>query len=139
MASAPTGQKQPPEVICEIRCSQKLRNIHRKTLVLSLSLIKSEGLHFYLKRLQQRYFPVNTAKLVRTPIWENICKRLLLAGVDSSFYNQTSFKRQFIRYSYLKKTLTVCNDLMMKVFSFSFFVVCPYIFTMILHLLFVFF
>ena len=30
------------------------------------------------QRLQPRYFPVNIAKLLRTPILNNICERLLL-------------------------------------------------------------
>ena len=30
------------------------------------------------KRLQHRYFPVNIAKFLRTPILRNICERLLL-------------------------------------------------------------
>ena len=32
----------------------------------------------YLKFFQQRYFPVNVAKFLRTPILKNICERLLL-------------------------------------------------------------
>ena len=30
------------------------------------------------KRLQHRYFPINIAKLLRTPILKNICEGLLL-------------------------------------------------------------
>ena len=33
---------------------------------------------FIKERLQHRYFPVNIAKFLRTPILKNICKRLLL-------------------------------------------------------------
>ena len=31
-----------------------------------------------IKRLQHRYFPVNVAKFLRTPILKNICQRQLL-------------------------------------------------------------
>ena len=34
----------------------------------------------FKKRLQDRCFPVNIAKFVRTPILKNSCQRLLLIG-----------------------------------------------------------
>ena len=52
----------------------KFRNIHRKTLGLE-SLF-----NFITKRLRHRYFPVNIAKFLRTPILKNSCERLLLCS-----------------------------------------------------------
>ena len=59
----------------------KFRKSLRKTPVLESLLNKAAGLqacNFIKKRLQHRYFPVKFAKLLRTPILKNICKRLLL-------------------------------------------------------------
>ena len=42
---------------------------------------KVAGLHgynFIKKRLECRFFPVNIAKFLRTPILKNICERILL-------------------------------------------------------------
>ena len=65
-------QKQPPEVFCKKRCSQKFRKFRRKTPML-------EGLQALLKkRLQHRYFPVKFAKFLRTSMLKNIHKWLLL-------------------------------------------------------------
>ena len=80
-------------------------------------LITSESLQLYLEKTPTQVFPVNIAKFPQTPILKNICKRLLLTGVNSFFYNQTSLKREFIRYSYLKKKNC---ELMMTVFLFHF-------------------
>ena len=66
---------------------------------------------------------MNIAKFLQTPILKNICKRLLLTGVNSFFYNQTSIKGEFIHYSYFFKeeeTLIVYNKLMLTVFLFHF-------------------
>ena len=40
---------------------------------------------FIKKRLQHRYFPVNIAEFLRTPISKNICERLLLIISSSSW------------------------------------------------------
>ena len=51
-----------------------------KHLRSSLFLNKNVGLqswNFIKKRLQHRFFPVNIAKFLRTPVLENICERLL--------------------------------------------------------------
>ena len=51
------------------RCSSKLRNIHKKTPVLESLFNKVTGLHAcncIRNRLQQRCFPVNIAKCLRT-------------------------------------------------------------------------
>ena len=50
-----------------------------KHLRWSLFLNKNVGLqswNFIKKRLQHRFFPVNIAKFLRTPVLENICERL---------------------------------------------------------------
>ena len=55
-------------------CSEKFCNIHRKAPVLEFLFNK--------KRLQRRCFSVNITKFLRTPILNNICKRMLLwAGI----------------------------------------------------------
>ena len=41
--------------------------------------------HIIEKRLQHRCFPVNIAKFLRTPIFKNICKRLLLSMFFEAF------------------------------------------------------
>ena len=51
----------------------KFRNIHRKTPVLESLFNKVEGLYF---RLQNRCFPLNIVKFLRTPILKNICELL---------------------------------------------------------------
>ena len=46
-------------------------NIHKKTVMLESLFNKAAGLkvwNFVLKRLQHRYFPVNTAKFLRAPV-----------------------------------------------------------------------
>ena len=48
---------------------------------------------FFIKRLQHKYFPVKFAKLLRTPILKNICKRLL----PEVFYKKTVF--EILQYS----------------------------------------
>ena len=60
-------------------CSYKFRNIHREAHASEFFLNKNAGLqswNFIKKRFQHRFFPVNIAKFLRTPIFENICKRL---------------------------------------------------------------
>ena len=60
---------------------KKFHNVYSKTPVLESFLNKVTGLkscNFIKKRLQQRYFIVNIAIFLRTPILKNICERLLL-------------------------------------------------------------
>ena len=57
-----------------------LVSLFNKVLVLKTS-------NFIEKRLQNRCFPVNIAKL-RVPILKNICERLLLEGAFSKKYLQ---------------------------------------------------
>ena len=60
-------------------CFTKFRNTQRKTPVLESRFNKVYCyINFIKKRLQHRYFPMNTVKCLRTPILKNICERLLL-------------------------------------------------------------
>ena len=52
---------------------------------LLLKLQAQQALQLYYKRLQHRYFPVEFAKLLRTSILQNICKRLLLVLASIQF------------------------------------------------------
>ena len=66
---------------CEKKCSEKLRNIHRKIPVLESlfnNVASLKACNFIKKRLQHRCCPVNIAKFLRTPTLRNICERLLL-------------------------------------------------------------
>ena len=47
-----------------------------------------QACNFIKKRLQQRCFPVNIAKFLRTPILKNICERLLLESSRSNSKTQ---------------------------------------------------
>ena len=64
----------------------KCHNINMKTPKLESFLNKSDqACNFIKKRLQHRCFPVNIPKFIRTYLFQNICKRLLLSvgiGVD---------------------------------------------------------
>ena len=85
------SQKQPPEVFCKKRCSEKFRKITLKIPVLESLFNKVAGLktcNFIKKR--QRCFPVEFAKFLRTPILKNSCERLLLSRV---FINLTFFHK----------------------------------------------
>ena len=65
----------------KINCSWKFRRIHRKAPALESVFNKVAGLkacNFIQKRLQHKCFPVNIAKVLKTPILKNICKQLLL-------------------------------------------------------------
>ena len=49
---------------------------------------KAAGLqacNFIKKKLQHRFFPAKFTKFLRTPIWKNICERLLLEGLTKKF------------------------------------------------------
>ena len=69
-------QKQPPEMFCKKRCSEKLRKIHRKTDLRPATLLK--------QKLWLTWFPVNFAKFLRTTFLQNTSERLLLqlAGIS---------------------------------------------------------
>ena len=74
-------QKQSSGSILEKRCSQKFRQIHRKTPV-SQSFFKkscrSQACNFIKKTLQHMCFPVNLAKFLRTPFFIEHLRWLLL-------------------------------------------------------------
>ena len=77
------SQKQPPEVFCNNRCSQKYRKIYRKTPVPESLLNKVAGLTpatLLKKRLWHMCFPANFAKFLRTPVLRNTSGRLLLVS-----------------------------------------------------------
>ena len=69
-------QKHPP-IFTGIH---QFRNIHRKAPALESLFNRVAGLKTCncIKRLQQRFFPVNIAKILRAPIFKKICKQLLL-------------------------------------------------------------
>ena len=67
-------QKQPFANFLQNWCSQKFRNIHRKTPVLESLFNKVAGLqvcNFIKKRLQHRYFLLNIAKFLKTAFLKN--------------------------------------------------------------------
>ena len=70
------------------RCSLRKAVLERftaftgKQLYWSLFLIK---FNFIKKRLQHRCFPVNIAKILKTPILKSICERLLLRNLRNKF------------------------------------------------------
>ena len=47
----------------------------KKAVIKNFGIItgKLQACNFIKKRLQQRYFPLNIAKFLRTPILKNIC------------------------------------------------------------------
>ena len=74
-------KKQPPEVFYRKSCSEEFCNIRRKTSVLESlfdSLAGFKTCNFLKKRLQQKCFPVNIAKFLKTLILIKICKQQLL-------------------------------------------------------------
>ena len=80
-----TSQKQPPEVFCKKKCSQKFCKIHRKTPVPKTT--------FFKKSLQHWCFPVNLAKFPSTTFLQKTSGQLLLTSFMtpkakvSSFYD----------------------------------------------------
>ena len=73
-------QKQPPEVFCKKKYSEKIRKIHRKTLR-PATLLK--------KRLWYRCFPVTFAKFLGIPILQNTSGQLLLKTKSRSLQNSS--------------------------------------------------
>ena len=94
-----------------------------KQLRWSLFLNKNAGLqswNFIKKRLQHRFFPVNIAKFLRTPVLENICERLFERfptwasnitrnmGIEEDIFSKTKTKNS--KFSYMKKlTFSWCS------------------------------
>ena len=73
-------QKQPPEVFYKKSILRNLAIFTGKHLLASLfhNVTGLQVCKFIKKRLQHRFFSVNTWDFLRTSIFENICKRLLL-------------------------------------------------------------
>ena len=74
-------QREPPEVLYEKAVLKNFAKFTGKHLCLSHFFNKVAGLqacNFIEKRPQHSCFPVNVAKILRTPILKNICKLLLL-------------------------------------------------------------
>ena len=98
-------QKQPPEVFCLKKMFLKISQFSQENTCIGVSFYKVAGLqtcNFIKKRLQHRFFPVNNAKVLRTPILKNICERLfleqlpkngvkLLSSIVSSTYSCNCF------------------------------------------------
>ena len=75
---------------CSIRKAvlKKLAILIGKHLCWGLFFNKSAGLQagkFIIKRLQHRYFPVNTTKFVKTYFLKDISERLLLNFINSKW------------------------------------------------------
>ena len=68
------SHKQPSEVFFKNICSQKFRNIHRKTPVLENTFSPER----YEKEAPMQVFLCEYGKILRTPILMNISERLLL-------------------------------------------------------------
>ena len=68
------SHKQPSEVFFKNICSQKFRNIHRKTPVLENTFSPER----YEKEAPMQVFLCENGKILRTPILMNISERLLL-------------------------------------------------------------
>ena len=104
-----------------------------KHLRWSLFLNKNVGLqswNFIKKRLQHRFFPVNIAKFLRTPVLENICERLFERfptwasnitrnmGIEEDIFSKTN-KKKHSKFSYMKKTYIFMMLLIISFFSIS--------------------
>ena len=82
-------QKKPPDIFCRKSSSQKFRKCHRKTPVLKSLFNETLCLqvcNFFKKRLQDRPFLMKFAKFFGTPIFKNICERLLCISYDLHKY-----------------------------------------------------
>ena len=112
------------------RCYRKkdtlknVANLTRKHLRQNLFLIQ-----FIKKRLQHKCFPVKSAKILRTPILQSICERLLLRIFQEELLNSTSsrflqfneclwtfqvfFSRQYIPVGTLQQNMSNASSLYM--------------------------
>ena len=80
-----------------------------KHLCWSLSSIKlQQACNFIKRRLQDRCFPVNIAKILKTPILKNSCKRLLLNFL-------LFFVWLFFRFGVHSYFIVKCNKLSLQV------------------------
>ena len=96
-------QKQPPQVFCKKRCSEKFRKFHRKVR------------DFIKKRLPHRYFPVTSSKCLRTPILRtsaNDCFWILLVKllVRGQQLNQKITASGSFSWEFFRKFLIVSPE-----------------------------
>ena len=111
--SVPPFQKQPFAYVVQINRFLKKRNIHRKTPALESLFNKVLVLQVYnliKRKLQQRCFPVNIAKFLRTPFFiEHL--RWLLLPFTTSFWNYYWKKRLVILFTltHPNKRLNTCS------------------------------
>ena len=102
-------QKQPFEDVLQNRCSSEFCNIYRKT-----SVLNQNAFNFIKQRLQNRCFPMNIAKFLRTAVsvehlWWLL---LLLSDIHCSDVNkplQKAFKCVCIVYTYLNRMMLTIN------------------------------
>ena len=93
-----TVQKQLPEVFCKKRFLRNVAKFTGKLLCQSLffNKVAGWGLQLYFKKqLWHKYFPLNLAKFLRTPVLQNISGRLLLTVAylfDCSIKNSQKLK-----------------------------------------------
>ena len=87
-------QKQPSEVFCKKRCSYTA----------PATLLK--------KRLWHRCFPVNFAKFLRTPFWQNFSGRLLLElAVKENCVEKTCGSHSFFLFCLVVESLSFFSRL----------------------------
>ena len=97
-------QKQPPEVLCKKKCSVKKRV--RVPKILQYSQEKTcLGVFFYTKRLQNRCFRVDIAKLSTASILTKICECLLLYLFFWHTYYSLSFKHTHDSVKLIRKVI----------------------------------
>ena len=111
--------KQPMEVFCKKRCSQKgVHKIHRKTSVLETLFQQSCRSKAVKKRLWHKCFPVNLAMFPRTPFLKNTSGRLLLL---------LAFEKQPPEVIYEKVFLKILQNLQKKHLWFAKFSRTPFL------------
>ena len=105
-----------------------------KHLCWSLFLNKNAGLqswNFIKKRLQHRFFSVNIAKFLRTPVLKNICERLFERfptwannitsnkGIEELIFSKTKQKKAIQNLARWKKACLFTMLLIISFFSIS--------------------
>ena len=124
--------KQPREVFCKKRCSQKLGKIHRKTLCQSLFLIKLQALNFakflrasFLQNTSGQLLPIIIAILRILETLQKICQQQSLIVVNSQNAKSIALlKLCFTNYIFLTRYSTFSEllflGLIFRVFIFHF-------------------
>ena len=82
----------------------------------ALFTVKLQTCNFIKKRLKHRCFPLNTAKILRTPILKNICWRLFLIFQNSSRTPATSCFciDSFIKFRFIDRLLNTHRKILKK-------------------------